>query len=811
MTYYSHSKAGQYTKTLAAHTDGVRTRALRSLYEAVDFGFADAVPPTQIVQWLTGLHDLGKLTPFFQQYLIDRYTGPPDRKTHALIGALVAWYALEASNETVAFLVAYLIAHHHRSLAQPSSNTSPLQYAEDWEEISERIDAQRSRLPPAREMATVLGTPPLGEALAQLVTLPDLEDLAEDYQCRNRRGPRGLETFLGTNYYFSLLVEADKLDASDTPLVERCSWPPTAVSDYLRPLGPAREGLNLLRNEARNAVRATLDRIDLHEQRLFTLTAPTGLGKTLTALDFALGLADRLSTARAGRRPQLIVALPFISIIEQTLSEYAKVFAERDLRVVGHYQFADVTADRDLDDNAREELGTEAYQRARMQLDTWQADVVVTSFVQLFGSIVTGRNAALKKFNHLAGSILLLDEVQSVRAELLPFIGSLLHYLTRCLDVRIVAMTATKPLLFEQGAKLLAKLGVPHRPAPLELLTDHETYFRRFERTRLVIAAPAESIDTPTAFVAYFSARWKADDCALVVVNTVNRSLELFGALREAYAERADLFYLSTNVLPVDRERRIAVVREAIDAFRTGQGTRPVILVSTQVVEAGVDLDFDIGFRDRAPVPSLIQVAGRLNRNQRAGRTGAPLYVFNYHTNGRPDAVRIYGSVTLAAVEAALAERVEIPESDYLGLCERYFAAADSEVYGYSRCCFEACEVLRYHELEDYALIGKDERVRPVFIALPGAGAKALTAYQSLQAGNYPDREAYYAAKNAFERDFGTAFRKHILNVPQQYATDLDALTDFLWLVPEDEVANRYDPTTGWIRAIEELNTLLLL
>ena len=809
MIYYSHSRDGRLTKKLLVHTQGVADRAETRRYAGVDFGFDWPVAAREWLAICVGLHDFGKLTRYFQRYLkgetVDQYL-----KSHALLGAVQVWHQLSTQHEEAAYLCAYLIAHHHQSLSQPGKTDSPL-YIKTIDRIDDLV-TQYEALPNPTVATQHIGTtvtpyPYLGSKLFR-----ELKNQGKKYRKRNREGRRGIETFLGTNYYFSLLIEADKLDASDTPLIGPRALPPAAVEQYIDGFGGADKPLNQLRTAARHSVLSVLERSDLLTQKLFTLTAPTGLGKTLTALDFASRLAERLTAVR-GTPPQLIVALPFISIIEQTLAEYHGVL-QQAVSVVGHYQFADVLADRDLDLDKREEgVKLDDYERARMQLDTWQADVVITSFVQLFGSIITGRNAALKKFNHLAGSILILDEIQSVRADLLPFIGVLLHYLTRCLDVRVIVMTATKPLLFEQADKLLEKIGVPHRPAPLELLTDYADYFARFDRTRMVIAPVGETIDSPGAFVAYFDARWTDRDCALIVVNLVNRSLELHAELAQVYGDRIRLYYLSTNVLPVDRERRIEEVRRAMQDFRSGVSELPVILVSTQVVEAGVDLDFDLGFRDRAPVPSLVQVAGRLNRNQRAGRERAPLYVFAYQEAGKDaDALRIYGTVTVEAVTRALGERSEIPEPGYLELCDRYFRDTDNGVYMRSRKCFEACELMRYDELEAYALIGRDEHVRPVYIALPGVGTEALAAFEQLRAGQYADRQAYYAAKSRFDQQFGTTFRKHVLNVPKRYAEDVDELTDYLWVVRPDDVSARYTPTTGWRRdTVDSTNSIMLL
>ena len=897
--YASHTARGiegapVLSRRYEDHVAGVQQLAAASFYPGVSFGnlpgwaaFAakqvTGASAQALDTWraffseVVALHDIGKLTHYFQTYLfIQEGRVPPfdpDLKGHTHFGALVAFDRLRGLDPGLAYLAAYLIAHHHRGLSQPGPG-GLLSFAAPERERRMRIHEQQAAALPAPETLQALVA--LRDLRIAPVPLPDQDDAydlmdAGDAWARRKGGRdargaqlRGLETFFCVNYLFSLLIEADKLDASGTQRYERRAGHPLAAERHVRSLGGGSAGANAgpspaaapgpgafgaglpisadkneRRNQARAEVLAHLDRDDILERRLFTLTAPTGLGKTLTGLDFALRLRGRLMAR--GHRPQIIVALPFVNIVEQTLAVYEAALAGQSvpeterLRVRGHYQFADVfaTADTDAHTGATEGKDSRAYDQARMSLDTWQADVVVTTFVQLFQSIATGRNAALKKFNHLAGAILILDEVQSLPPPLAPFIGTLLHYLTRCLDTRAVMMTATQPLIVGQANRVLAKCGVPHRLEPLDLLPRAADYFATQTRTRLVLElderqtfVDGDDSTAEEAFVARFRESWTGEESQLVVVNTVNRSLRVLKALAEDYepeveAGRVLFFYLSTNVLPIQREQRIAEIKAALQAAREGKGPR-VILVATQVVEAGVDLDFDRGWRDFGPVASLVQVAGRVNREGSLGRT-AEVHVVRFGERQASGAVRldahwVYSGDINRASESALATRGRhVEEAGYLTLAEDYFGAADQGIYTTSRKLFESAEVLDYAEVEKhFQLIEESSATVSVYVPFGKTDTEravaqaASKAYVELATAAV-DPEARRDMKAAFETRYGTAFRKRLLNVPARYAKDLDPITpeSDLLAVPPGAVSERYDAATGWNR--DQLATQLLV
>ncbi|RZK29907.1 MAG: CRISPR-associated helicase Cas3', partial [Hymenobacter sp.] len=591
------------------------------------------------------LHDLGKYTPHFQRYLLDTPPFEEVLKQHAKFGAyaLYEWYRQEG-REWLGLLACYLVVHHHKSLSDLGEFKRLVTETEGNANIFERqLDSLRPELTAALadgglEQITTFLCFPEKKPFQKLIT----RYLDEDNDLQSPRW------YFLLNYAFSLLIEADKLDASNTVPYQWQALPTAAVEARLGVAQWAADTnlANLSQNELRSWVRgrvlSALQAPDILQQRLFTLTAPTGIGKTLTALDFTLRLREQIQ-ASEGYLPQIIYGLPFINIIEQAVDEYEKTLGQS---VLAHYQYADALEQLKERSAAARQEENAAYNQKRMLLDTWQGDVVITSFVQLLQTLIGHRNKLLLKFNHFAGSILILDEVQTLRLGQLPLVGAAFYYLAKYLNARVLLMTATKPLTFELAYNVLLKREKEAKPTVKELLPEYTQVFATFQRTQLVSLLARPLADEVDFLEKAFGQYWLPGKSCLVVCNLVRRSVQVYEAIRTHLAANGlnnPLYYLSTNVVPVSR---LAVIQQIKADLRAGH--KPV-LVATQVVEAGVDLDFDLGFRDLGPVDSLVQVAGRINRENDPNRALAPLYVMDFG-----DSEKIYDKITTQQSRKAL-------------------------------------------------------------------------------------------------------------------------------------------------------------
>lgn len=777
--FYSH--AGNFKgreikpKLLCDHTLSVTRKALDQLSPEV-FGRDLSGFFSQIGLY----HDLGKYTPHFQNYLLKTGRFDPKLKRHAMFGAFVLLQKFLKNGGSVAeaMLAFYIIRHHHADL----SNFEDLKTLcdEDGEEIEIFQKQLKSLAADIPQMAAELGE----TDLLEWISFPE-ENLFDRTRKHFYLRERSIQHYFEINYLFSLLIEADKLDASETPVYQRKKDLDTsAVGQFI-----SRFKENPLRNRVRRDVVGQLEKLDLKKTRLFTLTAPTGVGKTLTALDFALQLREKVPALKRG---QIVYALPFINIIEQGFDVYKGVFKDSGVEILAHYQYADVfgMGKRSEDFDGEE---TDYHQKA-MALDTWQSDIVITSFVQLLHTLIGCRNKLLKKFNHFADSILILDEVQTLRLDLLPVVGAALFYLTRFLNTRVVLMTATKPEIMRLAhTKILSGEGFTLEDcAATELLEDFSDVFASYKRTKIVplLSEDLGKDEVEEAFLTkIFSQKWSPEKSCLIVVNKVNRSIDLFKALKNYLSESGlpnPVYCLSTNTVPVHRLERIEKIKDDLDA-----GRKP-ILIATQVVEAGVDLDFDMGFRDLGPIDSIVQVAGRINRQSNPldpDEPYKPLFVMDFK-----DCERVYGKTTEWQARHALSGQSEFLEADYLKMVIAYFEEMTDSGgnFGKSLRTFAAMKELRYSDLEEHFQVIEDSpHTRSVFVLCDDRAHEVKDAFDRWQ-----DRNDAEMTKEAFEKDFKKDFHQRIIAVPKWYTGHLDVLSkDILLALPD-----HYNFETGFIR-----------
>ncbi len=378
---------------------------------------------------------------------------------------------------------------------------------------------------------------------------------------------------------------------------------------------------------------SAVERLPLEELHpgILSLTAPTGSGKTLTALSCALRLRERVRKEES-YLPRIVYALPFVNIIDQNsavVEEVLKGHADYNHSpssyLLKHHHLAPQAFREDQDVTNDEAL---------LLTESWESEIVVTTFVQLFESLVTNRNRRLKKLHNLAGAIVVLDEVQSIPYEQWRLVEYTLNTLTEQLGCTVLQMTATRPHIL---------------PSARELLDHPEKHFEGLSRTTII---PRPDIRTTEDLESFCEELIEDDSSLLVVLNTIGDAVNLYRRLRELpglipYREnmprdgRGDrpLVHLSTNLTPWQRARRVRMLRRYMKL-----GGRPIV-ISTQVIEAGVDLDFDIVIRDRGPLDSIVQVAGRGNR---AGRneTPRPVYiVYLERDQGSSPATLVYGNI----------------------------------------------------------------------------------------------------------------------------------------------------------------------
>jgi len=802
MPVYSHSKRNQLgeregSKLLIDHLKGVRDKSLKNFSDRVTFSNPEEY--RFLLENVCWLHDLGKYTTFFQKYLINPKKVEQRLKNHSNLGAHTAFNLLK-ENPKNALIAYYLIKLHHSNLFNFDVVLWPDHYNENRLIIEDTFIKQSHNMMGVIELKNFLSD--FNEDLIKHIKPKTLNQLYR----RELKKNESTEYYFVINYLFSLLIESDKLDASDTEPYQFVSLPEDAVDTrpgFGKPDYPDTNLKAFSQNELRNFVRSevvkNLYRKDILEKRIFTLAAPTGIGKTLTALDFSLKLRKKIADEE-GYLAQIIYGLPFINIIEQALSEYEKTLNTG--KILGHYQFADVFGKESTKENDIIDDEEKFYSQKKMSWDTWQSDIVITSFVQLFETLIGNRNRLLKKFHHFADSIIILDEVQTLAIDKLPIIGAALYYLCKYLNARIIIMTATQPKLFELMERELNLQITETNLRPFNLLKRDNDVFSCFNRTKIIplINDPVDNDE----FLELFDSEWSPEKSCLIVVNKVSRSIELYNKLCEYKTNigfKNPILYLSTNITPRERRKRVNWLK-----YKLKYGVKP-ILVSTQVVEAGIDLDFDMGFRDLGPIDSIVQVAGRINRENSEERMGSPLYIVDFG-----DCQNIYGYATNTKARAALSEP-EIHEKEFKKLVEHYFeSVSDRKLSDFeiSKGVYKAMKQLKYGypsnsnknetTISDFKIIDNSHKGIAVFVELPVDRncMETRIAFEKLLNGEIPRHEFDAKYKRSFHQRV-IAVPDYLLNV-KELEKERSRLTDeILWIQPEI-AEHYYDSDTGFIR-----------
>jgi CRISPR-associated helicase Cas3/CRISPR-associated endonuclease Cas3-HD len=332
---------------------------------------------------------------------------------------------------------------------------------------------------------------------------------------------------------------------------------------------------------------------------LFSLTAPTGSGKTLAMLQFAL------THARANNLSRIVLAVPYLSIIEQTARIYREVFsAESEHFVLEHHSLAGVRASGNEADKH-----DDAERQRRLLAENWDAPIIITTNVQLLESLFSNRPSSCRKLHRLHNAVILFDEAQSLPQHLaLPTLAALSHLAT---DYRtsVVFATATQPA-FDTLHEEVCKHAVSGWQ-PQEIVSSHPDMFRRLERVRANWPKKDEALNTEALATTLTS----AEASQVLCVFNLKRHAH---ALLQAMDGVDGLFHLSTNLCTAHRRAVLDEVRVRLDPTNP----QPCRLISTQCIEAGVDLDFPIVYRAMAPLEAIAQAAGRCNREGRLNKQG---------------------------------------------------------------------------------------------------------------------------------------------------------------------------------------------
>lgn len=653
--------------------DGVRLKShLEDVAERIQYIVADeATTPAgeslrAVVETLGYVHDFGKATTYFQRYLCDDDHPTPEMlRYHAPLGSFAAYYALDsrgfASETCLAGFVA--VAKHHGQIPDVAeyvhsrahrrdgkADVDPTSTERRQNAIGKQIEDINDRVPELAGWVLDQATDGQGDWLDFGTAFTSLlNKVATQVESGGGAGQLSRDSLSSSCYEHTLqcwsaLVLADKTSAAGAQAAPEtyAANPPSfeTLEKYVDeieaqttadPEGTRAERLDYLRARARRTVLDNVSVLATDGDAVGRLTLPTGLGKTLTGLSAALALRDETDAER------VVYALPFTSVIDQVVADVETVYdtTAGSRLLTAHHHLTETTF-RDVDDSTADEAD-KSDDIDGMLAESWRAGLTVTTFVQLFESLAGPNNRQSMKLPALYNSIVVLDEPQSLPLEWWKLAPRLVEVLTERYDATVITMTATPPELFDDATALV---------------DDERMYFDAVERVSYELDESAERyVDEPQAAQpkSYQAAAdelcrvFDTDESALAVCNTIDSARELTDRVTTAvdtavsvgavYTEHLEdggtvdaidpsavaeavsdadgnaVLHLSTRLRPADRLRLIATAKEL-----TKRG-HPFVTVSTQLVEAGVDISFDSVYRDLAPVDSIVQAAGRCNRS----------------------------------------------------------------------------------------------------------------------------------------------------------------------------------------------------
>lgn len=524
------------------------------------------------------LHDLGKYSLAFQR----RLAGDRRRVDHATAGAREVSRLFGERYRAQARILAYAIAGHHGGLMDAGSSSDVAGEGT----LQVRLDPSKTVLPDYSTYQSELDVSSL--------TLPGM--------ALKRTAEPGFSVSFLTRMLYSVLVDADWLETE------------TFVNQEEKPRG-GHASLSLLRDKfnscmqrfdsAQSAIaQKRAETLQACRQKaslprgIFTLTVPTGGGKTLSSIAFALEHAVRHNLRR------VIYVIPFTSIIEQNAAVLKEFLGEENvLEHHSNFDWEQLKPGQDDETNAAQE-------KLRLAAENWDIPVVVTTNVQFFESLFANKKSRCRKLHNLANSVVIFDEAQTLPREYLTPCMLAVRELVLHYGVSAVFCTATQPVLqpFLPGLE-----KYPQFSNFVELADDPQGLFDFYRRVRVSVAGSLTDAQLLEKLQAYPQ--------ALCIVNTRRHARGLYDGLPDG-----DKFHLSSLMCPVHRKQVLGEVRQRL---KDGD---PCRVISTQVMEAGIDVDFPVGFRALSGLDSILQAAGRVNREGRLP-DGGELHVFEPDTD----------------------------------------------------------------------------------------------------------------------------------------------------------------------------------
>lgn len=662
--YISHDD-----RTLKEHLEGLKL-VIDCLLEEKTQNLYNGQYLRSLLYRLVSYHDLAKASVFFQLYLADsllikgtahnKYSEEdlrlfldyhkeklkelrrnPNRKEHAHFGAWAFLSTIDVADRygLDAMIAMKILKRHHGYLRDFGLGTiNPSNCREQFMAIEENIDYWK-----VKELLDSIDLP---------FSFPEISKILDGFKLLQfTKLESDLRNNSNPSYYFkavftySLLLSADKGDVMlKDKSFQRIKIGSDIIDQFKLSKLTSEFKINQLREKAYGAAIDNIERFG--HQNFFSITLPTGLGKTFTAYKAALMLREKFD-----EKARVVYCLPFTSIIDQNGSLFKEILIDAGISEdsIGiHHHLAAPEGRSENEEN---------YPTWEYFTEGWQREITITTFVQLWESIFANHNKELRKFHNLVNSIIILDEVQAISPALLPALEFVMESMANFFNTKFILVTATQPIILSEKTKEIC------------FVESNDYFFHQLDRTLLdrSLLLKYHHISEEELAGEVLTEFKKCQKSILIICNTIRYSQNVYEMLFESLGEQF-LFYLSASIIPFSREYLLN--NQIAPLLKRG---KPIILVSTQVIEAGVDVDFNLVFRDFAPLSSINQAAGRCNRNSSTSISRVKLF--------RSGKEKIYDPTLISITENVLkGNQLEIPENQYFRLNEAYFRGVKQKV-----------------------------------------------------------------------------------------------------------------------------------
>lgn len=772
-------------KKLEDHLENVANFSKKS-FNLLNFNNSDLFSK---ISFLIGLgHDFAKSTPFFQDYILTKHKN--ENTPHSFLSAVFTYYIVDdyLTKNNIDFsldlaIISYIVVlHHHGNI----KNIPSLDMLHE-----KRYGYKKTK----KQLLSIYESK---ENLSEFYTNWDInfhhffdnfDNINEDISFRliDFDYEDNFDNYFNIILFYSVLLDADKMDASQTKIISRSDIPSSIVDEYrLNNFSDTDEGINKIRNQSYLEVNKNIDKIDL-SNRIFSMNLPTGIGKTLTGLSSVLKLKNRIYN-ELGINARIIYSLPFLSIIDQNEEVIKNIFEDNGLigskYLLKHNYLADMNY---FDEN-------EVYDNdnSKILIEGWNSEFIITTFIQFFYSILGNKNSFLRKFHNISNSIILLDEIQSIPYTYWGIINSLLKKLAYEYNCWIILMTATQPLIFKEDEI------VP-------LVDDVNYYFNKFNRIDYNFLLDEMYFeDFQNQFISCIEENENKN--IMAVLNTVNSSKELYECIKmyfmskyeDVYVDdygichiddKIDLIYLSTNLIPFHRLKKINSIKKS---------DKQHIIITTQLIEAGVDIDVDIIYRDLAPLDSIIQTAGRCNRGGKKDK-GTVNVISIKNDNDNFYSKFVYDSFLLNTTLEVLNDFNSVSEKDFnLFASKKYF----NLLYSRNPDDYELKEDIYHLKFEDiqskFKLIKSSVPKVDVFVCVNDDAEKIFDEYKHI-VKNYSS----FDRKNAFLK-IKSKFYQYVISVDETKFGSANLFNDEIGVIYYDDLDRKYDLDVGFIGKDDE-------